>query len=89
MTKSTKTPKTTRAAQAPAVSAPPSKLAMLVGLLSRPEGARLDEMTAATGWQVHSVRGAMAGSLKKKGLSITSAKTDDGRVYRVATEPSA
>jgi hypothetical protein len=37
---------------------------------------------AATGWQAHSVRGALAGSLKKKGILVESAKTDGRRVYR-------
>ncbi len=41
-------------------------------------------MTAATGWQAHSVRGAMSGALKKKlGLIIASEKTEAGRVYRI------
>jgi hypothetical protein len=39
------------------------------------------EMTEATGWQSHSVRGAMAGALKKRGLSITSEKTENARRY--------
>lgn len=61
-----------------------SKLAGVVALLRRLEGARLDEMQTATGWQAHSVRGAMSGAIKKKmGLDITSEKTDAGRVYRI------
>ena len=45
----------------------------------------LDEITAATGWQPHTVRGAIAGALKKKlGLEVTSEKVDArGRVYRL------
>ena len=40
-----------------------------------------------TGWQAHSVRGALSGALKKKlGLIIISAKTEAGRVYRIADE---
>jgi hypothetical protein len=39
-------------------------------------------MMTATGWQQHSVRGAMAGALKKRGLSINSEKTDGVRRYR-------
>jgi hypothetical protein len=54
-------------------------------LLSREQGATLDKMTEATGWQTHSVRGAMSGALgKRRGLTITSVKTDGVRVYRVA-----
>ena len=42
---------------------------------------------AATGWQPHSVRGAMSGALKKKlGLSILSHKTDAGRTYRISED---
>ena len=41
----------------------------------------------ATGWQQHSVRGALAGALKKRGLIITSDKIDDLRRYR-ASKPA-
>lgn len=71
-------------ATAPAADKPKGKLASLIDLLSRPEGASLTAMTAATGWQAHSVRGAMAGSLKKgKGLTITSEKAEAGRIYKI------
>ena len=51
-------------------------------------GTTIAEIAAATGWQAHTVRGAMSGALKKKlGLELTSAKDDArGRVYRL---PSA
>jgi hypothetical protein len=64
-----------------------TKQAVLIELLSRAEGATLPQMTEATGWQIHTVRGAMAGSLKKKlGLEITSEKqTGTDRVYRITT----
>ena len=64
-----------------------TKQAVLIDLLKRPEGATLPQMTEATGWQVHTVRGAMAGALKKKlGLEITSEKlTGADRVYRITT----
>jgi hypothetical protein len=39
-------------------------------------------MVEATGWQPHSVRGAMAGALKKRGLTTTSEKLDGARRYR-------
>jgi len=53
-------------------------------LLLRPEGASVEDMMAATGWQTHSVRGALSGGLKKKlGLIIESEKTATGRVYRI------
>ena len=45
-------------------------------------------MIEATGWQAHSIRGAMAGALKKKGHSVTSEKAGDKRVWRI-TRPAA
>jgi hypothetical protein len=56
---------------------------VLESLLRRPEGANIHDLTGATGWQAHSVRGAIAGALKKRGLNILSAKGDAGRVYRI------
>ena len=71
----------------PAPVSPGGKLGVLVGLLRRAQGAEIAEMMQVTGWQAHSVRGALSGALKKKlGLIITSAKTDAGRVYRIADE---
>lgn len=66
----------------PACIKPPSKLDQIEGLLRREAGATIAEMMTATGWQQHSVRGAMAGALKKRGLAITSAKIDGLRRYR-------
>jgi hypothetical protein len=60
----------------------PSRLEQLEALLRSDSGASISEMVAATGWQQHSVRGAMAGALKKRGLAITSSKTDGLRRYR-------
>ena len=81
------------AAPAPApvaAKAPGGKLGVLAALLQRREGATIAAMCTATGWQAHSVRGAMAGALKKKlGLVITSDQSDGGRVYRIAAEASA
>ena len=65
-----------------------SKLGLLIDALSRPAGATIAEMTAATGWQAHSIRGAISGALKKKlSLEITSETIDGrGRVYRVVAD---
>jgi hypothetical protein len=64
-----------------------TKVATLVGLMRRPSGATLDEMTAATGWQVHSVRGAISGSVKKTlGLVVVSEKVEGLRRYSIAAE---
>ena len=62
-----------------------TKQAMLIAMLQAPEGAAMDEIVAATGWQAHTVRGAMSGALGKKlGLIVSSAKEDGrGRVYRI------
>jgi hypothetical protein len=62
-----------------------SKQTIMIKLLKRPNGATIDEMAKATGWQRHSVRGVMSGVLKKRlELSIASAKEDRGRVYRIS-----
>jgi hypothetical protein len=64
---------------------PASKQAQVVALLRRPTGATLDDLVAATGWQRHTVRGVLAGTLKKKlGFTIRSEKSAAGtRVYRI------
>ena len=59
----------------------PSKLDKLESLLLRKNGACIADMTKATGWQQHSVRGAIAGALKKRGLIITSQTVNDVRRY--------
>jgi hypothetical protein len=61
---------------------PASRLDQLTQLLARDGGASIAEMVEATGWQQHSVRGALAGALKKRGLLITSQKVDAARRYR-------
>lgn len=60
----------------------PSKLDQVEALLLAPAGASIAELMHATGWQQHSVRGAIAGALKKRGLTITSEKCDGTRRYR-------
>ena len=56
-----------------------------LGLLARPDGATIEDLQAATGWQSHSVRGFLAGAVKKKlGLRLLSSKSEgDVRRYRV------
>ena len=63
-----------------------SKQATVINMLKRVEGATIDQICDATGWQPHTVRGAMAGALKKKlGLDIQSRKESGGeRIYRIS-----
>jgi hypothetical protein len=68
-----------------------TKQATLIAMLRAPEGATIEEIMAATGWLGHTVRGAMAGALKKKlGLEVTSEKVDGrGRVYQLPARSRA
>ena len=64
-----------------------TKLGSVIALLRKPEGTTIAAMMKATGWQDHSVRGAIAGAIKKKlGLAVTSEVTGDERRYRIAAE---
>ena len=62
-----------------------SKTAKVLDLLKRPGGATTKELIKATGWQPHSVRGFLSGTVgKKMGLAVTSTKGEDGeRTYSV------
>lgn len=62
-----------------------AKQGIIIDMLKGLKGATVAELAAATGWQKHSVQGAMSGALKKKlGLKIISEKEERGRVYRIA-----
>ena len=63
-----------------------TKQATLIAMLRAETGATIEEITAATGWLAHKVRGSMSGALKKKlGLTITSEKIDGrGQCYRIS-----
>lgn len=80
---------TTSPAPIPATPTPRenTKQAKLITMLRRVGGATIADLAKATGWQRHTVRGAISGALKKKlGLTVMSAKAKDGeRVYRIAS----
>lgn len=62
-----------------------TKLSKLETMLRRPGGATIAQLSKALVWQAHSVRGAMAGALRKKGCAIASeVGADEVRVYRIA-----
>lgn len=63
-----------------------SKQARMIDMMRRPEGASADEIGEALGWQRHTVRGAIAGSLRKKlALDVAAEKIEGrGTVYRIA-----
>jgi hypothetical protein len=77
-----------RAKSAPASSKsatrPGTKHSRIVALLRTPAGATIAAMMTATDWQQHSVRGFLAGVVRKKlGLNLISEQTEKGRVYRI------
>jgi hypothetical protein len=66
-----------------AAARPASKLSVLEALLRRPAGMTIADACQVTGWQTHSVRGAIAGALKKRGLPVVSQKDDGVLTYRI------
>jgi hypothetical protein len=83
--------KTLRAAsrKRPPVSSKPvarvaTKHARVIAMLRKPAGTTIAAIMAVTDWQQHSVRGFLAGVVRKKlGLNLVSDQTDKGRVYRI------
>src|SRR5258705_12876728 len=76
----------TRTAPSPSKSAtrPDTKHARILAMLRTPAGATIAAIMTATEWQQHSVRGFLAGVVRKKlGLNLVSESTDKGRVYRI------
>jgi hypothetical protein len=69
---------------------PDSKQDKIVALLQRPKGATLDALVKETQWQKHSVRGFLAGTVRKKlKLPLLSEKIDGVRTYRIGTGKAA
>ena len=79
--------KATRAKKA-ATARRGSKTAKILDLLKRPGGVTLKELVKATGWQSHSVRGFLSGTVgKKMGTPFESSRRDDGeRAYRISSK---
>src|ERR1700687_956096 len=66
------------------VARPDTKHACIIAMLRKPAGATIASLVTATEWQQHSVRGFLAGVIRKKlGLNLVSEQTDKGRVYRI------
>jgi len=81
----TSTKSKSRRRAAPKQTRADSKQAQLIEMLKRPDGATIEEIVKKFKWQAHTVRGAIAGALKKKlGLDVQSEKIEGrGRVYRI------
>ena len=63
----------------------PGKIDKIIAMMRRLKGATINDLTKATAWQAHSVRGAISGTLRKKqGLNVVSEKSGDVRLYRIA-----
>jgi Protein of unknown function (DUF3489) len=63
---------------------PGTKRARIIAMLRTPAGATIASLVSATEWQQHSVRGFLAGVVRKRlGLNLVSEETDKGRVYRI------
>jgi len=79
------TPRKRSAAAAPRPAAgSDTKHARIIAMLRKSTGTTIAAITAATDWQQHSVRGFLAGVVRKKlGLNLVSEQTDKGRVYRI------
>jgi hypothetical protein len=79
------TPAKPDAAPKPRTPREGTKQAKLIAMLRAPDGATIEEITVALEWAAHTVRGAMAGALRKKlGLEVTSEKVEGrGRIYRL------
>ena len=60
-----------------------SKAALVHELLQRPEGATLQEITAATGWQPHSVRGFISAGLRKRGVKVRFLRRGEQSAYQL------
>lgn len=60
-----------------------SKTDTIIAALNTPKGATIPDLMELTGWQAHSLRGVIAGALKKRGLQISSTKLGAERFYKI------
>lgn len=76
----------TRSEPIPRTLRPGTKLAAIIDAMRQPDGATIAQMMADTGWQAHSVRGAISGMVRKRlGYEVITEKGTDGqRAYRIA-----
>ena len=84
--KTSKSKASTRSAPASSKSAArlDTKHDRIIAMLRKPSGATIAAIMTATEWQQHSVRGFLAGVVRKKlGLNLVSESTDKGRIYRI------
>ncbi|WP_309775076.1 DUF3489 domain-containing protein [Nitrobacter vulgaris] len=85
-----KTAKAARQSARHAAGERANKQTKLLDLLRRPAGATIAALSEASGWQPHSVRGFLAGVVRKKlGLELVSAVEADQRIYRVIAAKQA
>jgi len=84
--KQARSPKAVKVSKKPAEKKP-TKTALVLGLLQRPEGASLDELVATTGWLAHTTRAALTG-LRKKDHVIAKKKVDGVIRYSIAAAQS-
>ena len=78
----------------PSVSQPTarreSKKSLIIAMLRAPAGATIKAMARAAKWQPHSVRGFLAGVVRKKlGLTLVAADGKNGRAYRIMDRPAS
>ena len=79
-----KKPPARKSAKSKKVPTADSKTAAVLALLRRKQGVTMPELIEATGWQVHSVRGFLSGTIRKKmGLTVESSKEGDQRSYSI------
>ncbi len=86
--KAKSTRKATGAAKRAGTALPGTKTAKIIELLKRPGGVTLKDLLKVTGWQPHSIRGFLSGTIvKKMGTPVESVKSSDGgRTYRISSK---